>query len=92
MASDRALRARRDRVAALNQQDELLARPSSKSSREGKARKDQRTSRPMPSNDDEPDRDQSVWLELTLIAIILTAGTVSGVLAFLELLNGVPGN
>jgi hypothetical protein len=46
----------------------------------------------MPSNDDEPDRDQSVWLELTLIAIILTAGTVSGVLAFLELLNGVPGN
>jgi len=92
MASDRALRGRCARVVPLNQQQDELSAGSRKSSRDGKARKDGRTSRPKPSNDDEPDRDESVWVELTLIAIILTAGTVSGVLALLELLNGVPGN
>ena len=86
MASDRALRARRERVVPLNQHpDELSAGRSSKSARGGKARKDGRTSRPKPSNDDEPDRDESVWLELTLIAIIMTVGTVSAVLALSNL-------
>ena len=93
MARSRALRARGEGVALLNRQrDELSAERSSKSSRGSKARKDRRMSRPEPSNDDQPDRKESVWLELTLIAIILTAGTASGVLALVELVNGLPGN
>ena len=45
-----------------------------------------RPRRSKPSNDDEQDGDESVWLELTLMVTILIAGFVSGALALAKLL------